>query len=67
MCVSMLTFEFSFEFLFRLEPIVQSHSVHAAARGINGTGALADLFRGGGRLGRLQGWRALILFGGVMF
>ena len=57
----------SLEFLFRPEPVVQSHSLHAAVRGINGAGALADLFRGERQLGRLHRWRALILLGGFMF
>ena len=59
--------ELPFKFLFRPEPVVQSHSLHAAARSINGADALADLFRAGGQLGRLHRWRALMLFRGFMF
>ena len=61
------TFEFLFEFLFRREPVVQHHSLHAAARGINGMSASADLFWSGGHFGRLYGWRALKQLGGFMF
>jgi len=41
--------------------------LRAAVRDINSMSLLADLFRRGGQLGRLHGWRALILPGGSMF
>ena len=66
MCVSMLTFESLFEFMFRFEPFAQSHSLRAVVRYINGMGALADLFQSGRRLERLNGGGALIGFGRFM-
>ena len=52
----------SLEFLFRLEPIAQSHSLRAAVRDINVMGLLAELFQSGRRPGRFRGWGALMLF-----
>jgi len=55
------------EFLFRLEPVAQSHSLRAAVREINVMGLLAELFQSGRRLGRFHGWGALMLFSRSMF
>jgi hypothetical protein len=48
--------------LFRLEPVVQDHSLRAAARNIDFVGVPADLVRSRRRFGRLKGWHTLMAF-----
>jgi len=57
----------SSEFLLRLEPVAQSHSLRAAVLDIDVMGMLAELFQKVRRLGRFHGWGALMLFRGFMF